>query len=147
MPTPTTVVAKRKSGRRVLSAPTVVNSFSVEAGSSGRAAVALVDDLTGREIGDGDAGALPAEAVRRERLGDAPGERGILRRLVCRRARDRDADRQQAEREHEGAQSPHHRNVMVMVWVPYTDARSLGIQMSIVAPITDEPVSAATHGP
>ena len=34
-----------------------------------------------------------------------------------------------------------------MVWVPYTDARSLGIQRSIVAPITDDPVSAATHGP
>ena len=58
-----------------------------------------------------------------------------------------DADREQAEHEQCGAQSPHQRNVMVMVWVPYTDARSLGIQMSIVAPITAEPVSAATHGP
>ena len=113
----------------------------------GTRAVALVDDLTGRKVGDGDARALSAESVRRERLRDAPRERRILRRLVRRGARDRHADREQAERQQQGAQSPHHRNVMVMVWVPYTDARSAGIQRSIVAPITDDPVSAATHGP
>ena len=36
---------------------------------------------------------------------------------------------------------------MVTVWRPYTDACASGIQMSMVAPITAEPVSAATHTP
>jgi hypothetical protein len=36
---------------------------------------------------------------------------------------------------------------MVIVCLPYTDACASGIQMSIVAPMTDEPVSAATHDP
>ena len=85
--------------------------------------------------------------MRDQRLRDAAGERGVLRRVASRRARGRDAERKEAQREQDGARSPHHRNVMVMVWVPYTDARSSGIQMSMVAPITAEPVSAATHGP
>ena len=46
-----------------------------------------------------------------------------------------------------GAQAPHQRNVMVMVCLPYTDARTPGIQMSIVAPTTVAPVSAATQAP
>ncbi len=55
--------------------------------------------------------------------------------FCARRERDRHEDGQGGERDEECPQSSlHHRNVMVMVWLPYTAACALGIQMSIVAP-------------
>ena len=78
-------------------------------------------------------------------LRDAACECRVLHAVA--RAGGRDRNGEAREREQAWAQSPHHRNVMVMVCVPYTSACGPGIQMSIVAPITLEPVSAATHDP